>query len=98
MTLPDGIGWVATSVFTASYLTRTPMALRRVQMAGASLWFSYGVVTRATPVMVANLLVLGAACWAEVRDRRARRAQAHAPLVARGATRISHPPATRQVA
>ena len=70
MTLPDAIGWIATSVFTASYLTNRPASLRRVQMAGASLWFGYGVVTRATPVMVANRLVLGAACWAEVRDRR----------------------------
>jgi hypothetical protein len=73
MTLPDTIGWIATSVFTASYLTTRPASLRRVQMAGASLWFGYGVVTRATPVMVANLLVLGAACWAEVRERRAAR-------------------------
>ena len=70
MTVPDAIGWIATSVFTASYLTTRPASLRRVQMAGASLWFGYGVVTRATPVMVANLLVLGAACWAEVRERR----------------------------
>jgi hypothetical protein len=50
-----------------------------VQMAGASLWFGYGVVTRATPVRVANLLVLGAACWAEVRERRAAR-RATGPL------------------
>ncbi|HTU98928.1 MAG TPA: hypothetical protein VMF13_00200 [Luteitalea sp.] len=98
MTLPDGIGWLATSVFTASYLTRSPVALRRVQMAGASLWFSYGVVTRATPVMVANLLVLGAACWAEVRDRRSRATTEEATLTASIPSVVSHPPATRQVA
>ena len=99
MTLPDGIGWLATSVFTASYLTRTPMALRRVQMAGASLWFSYGVVTRATPVLVANLLVLGAACWAEVRHRRQLRPrEAGSPPAPLDGTVTAQPSGTRRVA
>ena len=101
MTLPDAIGWVATSVFTASYLTRHPAVLRRVQMAGASLWFGYGVVTRATPVMVANVLVLGAACWAEVREQRARRAARTAeatpapPAADRGRADLASAPAQR---
>jgi hypothetical protein len=80
MTVPDAIGWIATSVFTASYLTTRPASLRRVQMAGASLWFGYGVATRATPVMVANLLVLGAACWAEVRERRSAAPRSAGPV------------------
>lgn len=76
MSLADSIGWMATAVFTASYLTNGPAMLRRVQMAGASLWLSYGLVTKAPPVIVANLLVLGAACWAEHRHRRDGRATA----------------------
>ncbi len=69
LTLPDSIGWVATAVFTASYFARGPHTVRRVQMAGASLWLAYGVVTQAVPVIVANVLVLGAATWAEWRRR-----------------------------
>ena len=61
MTLADAIGWTATAVFTASYLTRGPSTLRRVQMAGACLWLTYGLVTQAAPVIGSNILVLGAA-------------------------------------
>lgn len=70
MTLADTIGWAATAVFTASYLTRGAATLRRVQMAGASLWLAYGVAVQAAPVIGANALVLGAAFWAEHRHRR----------------------------
>ena len=73
MTLPDTIGWTATAVFTVSYLTRGQSTLRRVQMAGASLWLTYGLVTQAAPVIGSNILVLGAAFWAEHRHRRDRR-------------------------
>jgi hypothetical protein len=79
MTLADGIGWTATAVFTASYLTRGPSSLRRVQMAGASLWLTYGLVTQAAPVIGSNVLVLGAALWAEHRYRRDRRETLAAP-------------------
>lgn len=66
---PDAIGWAATAVFTASYFTRTHATLRRVQMGGAAMWLAYGLATRALPVITANVLVLGAAAWAEVRPR-----------------------------
>jgi hypothetical protein len=32
-------------------------------MAGAAMWIAYGVVIAAPPVIVANVLVLGAAAW-----------------------------------
>jgi hypothetical protein len=80
MTLADGIGWTATAVFTASYLTRRQSSLRRVQMAGASLWLTYGLVTQAAPVIGSNVLVLGAALWAEHRYRRDCRQTLAAPL------------------
>jgi hypothetical protein len=72
MTLGDTIGWTATAVFTASYFTNGPAMLRRVQMAGASLWLTYGLVMQAPPVIGSNILVLSAACWAELRYRRNR--------------------------
>ena len=72
MTLPDTIGWTATAIFTASYLTRGQSTLRRVQMVGACLWLTYGLVTQAAPVVGSNILVLGAALWAEHRYRRGR--------------------------
>lgn len=66
----DAIGWAATAVFTASYFAKHHDTLRRVQMGGAAMWLAYGVATRALPVITANILVLGAAAWAE--HRRAR--------------------------
>lgn len=95
MTLADTIGWTATAVFTASYLTRGGATLRRVQMAGASLWLSYGLVQHAPPVIGSNILVLGAACWAEYRDRRAKSSPAvtgSAGTGARAAAPATAPP------
>ena len=56
------LGWAATAVFVSSYFC-APETLKRVQMAGAAMWIAYGVVIGAAPVIVANLLVLGAAAW-----------------------------------
>ncbi len=86
MTLADGIGWTATAVFTASYLTRDHAALRRVQMCGAALWLAYGLTMQAAPVVGSNVLVLSAACWAEYRHRRGITAGASAPAPPSGAT------------
>jgi hypothetical protein len=60
----DYLGWTATVVFAASYFCQEPVAMRRVQMAGAAMWIAYGVLMHAGPVVVANLLVLCAAAWA----------------------------------
>ena len=66
----EWLGWIATAVFTASYLCKDTVSLRRVQMLGAMLWVVYGVLLQARPVMAANLLVLGAAAAASWRERR----------------------------
>lgn len=66
------VGWLATAVFTASYFARRESQLRLLQMAGASLWLLYGVVIGATPVVVANVLVLAAAAWTTLGPRLAR--------------------------
>lgn len=57
------IGWVATAVFASSYFWKQPQTLRRVQALAALLWVIYGVIIQALPVIVANLIVAGVACW-----------------------------------
>ena len=65
----EWIGWTATAIFTGSYFCRGASTMRRVQMAGALLWMAYGLALQAAPVVVANVLVLGAATAAAWRDR-----------------------------
>ena len=70
-TLVQTLGWTATAVFVGSYFFTRAEVLARVQMAGALLWMAYGVLVRAPPVVVANVLVLSAAAWKGLRARRA---------------------------
>jgi hypothetical protein len=63
------LGWSATAVFVGSYFCTRLDALRRVQMAGALMWVAYGLLIEAYPVVVANLLVVGAAGWTVMRAR-----------------------------
>jgi hypothetical protein len=65
----EALGWVATSVFVASYFFAKPAALRAVQMGGAVLWIVYGVLIGAIPVIAANALVFAAAAWTFARNR-----------------------------
>ncbi len=64
------LGWVATAVFVGSYFCSRAAVLRKVQMAGALLWIVYGVLIKASPVVVANGLVFSAAAWTMFRPRR----------------------------
>jgi hypothetical protein len=57
----DAIGWLATVVFTASYFTKSPVVLRRVQGGAACVWMAYGVLLPSTPIIVANLIVASVA-------------------------------------
>ena len=61
--LVEALGWAATAVFVGSYFFTRAEVLVRVQMVGAVMWVAYGLLMRAPPVVVANLLVLGAAAW-----------------------------------
>ena len=45
---------------------------RAVQMFGALLWITHGVLIKASPVVVANVLVFSAAAWTFLRQRPAR--------------------------
>jgi len=65
------LGWAATAVFVASYFFVRPSLLRGVQMFGALLWVTYGVLINASPVIVANVLVFSAAAWTTYRNAHA---------------------------
>jgi hypothetical protein len=61
------LGWTATAVFVGSYFFARPSLLRAMQMFGALLWVTYGLLIHASPVVVANLLVFSAAAWTAFR-------------------------------
>jgi Bacterial inner membrane protein len=61
------LGWGATAVFVGSYFCVRPALLRGVQICGALLWVIYGVLIGASPVIVANVLVISAAAWTLIR-------------------------------
>ena len=57
----EWIGWIATAVFVVSYFCRSPAAMRRIQALAAVLWIGYGITIKASPVIVANLVVAAVA-------------------------------------
>lgn len=63
----DWVGWLATAVFMASYFTKRPTTLRRVQGVAAGLWALYGVLIHSLPVIVANILVASVAVLSSFR-------------------------------
>ena len=63
----DYLGWAATAVFVGSYFFARPSLLRAVQMFGALLWVTDGVLIKASPVIVANVVVFSAAAWTTFR-------------------------------
>ncbi len=68
----EWIGWIATAVFAVSYFCSRPAALRRIQALAALLWIGYGIIIKAPPVVVANLVVAAMAVISSFqrRDRR----------------------------
>jgi hypothetical protein len=73
LSLADSVGWMATAVFVASYFFSKPAMLRGLQMLGAALWMTFGVLIASKPVIVANVLVFAAAGWTLLRQRGATR-------------------------
>ena len=69
LSLADCVGWSATAVFVSSYFFDRAVAIRRVQMAGAAVWLMYGLLMQSYPVMVSNVLVIGAAALTGSRAR-----------------------------
>jgi hypothetical protein len=62
----ETIGWIATAVFASSYFSKEPATLRRLQAAAAVLWIAYGVILKAPPVIVANVIVASLALWSSL--------------------------------
>ena len=56
MTSNDIIGWVATSLFVASYFV-SPKGLRLIQSSAAVLWIIYALNIDAYPAVAANILI-----------------------------------------
>lgn len=67
--MPDAIGWIATTVFSLSYLFKSGATLRRVQAVAALLWIAYGITISAKPVIVANVIVAASAMISAVAGR-----------------------------
>lgn len=72
--LTEAVGWTATAVVTMSFLFSDVVRLRIVQICGAVLWMSYGLLIGSLPVMVANVLVFVVACWTTARYSARRKA------------------------
>jgi hypothetical protein len=65
--LIEAVGWIATAVFTMSFLFADVTRLRAVQICGALLWIGYGLLIGSLPVVVANVLVFVVASWTTAR-------------------------------
>jgi hypothetical protein len=66
---PDGLGWLATATFAASYFCKESFKLRLVQALAAFMWMVYGVMIHALPVIVANVIVWSLALYSAWRNR-----------------------------
>jgi hypothetical protein len=56
-----------------SYLCKEAAMLRRLQAAAALVWILYGVLLKAPPVIVANVIVATLAAWSSLRSEGAPR-------------------------
>ena len=65
----EALGWLATAVFSVSYLYKSGSALRRVQAVAALLWIAYGIAIASKPVIAANAIVATAAVWSTITRR-----------------------------
>jgi hypothetical protein len=66
----DGLGWVATAVFAASYFGKTSKVMRRLQALAALLWVGYGIWMNARPIIVANVIVAVLALYSDWKQPR----------------------------
>ena len=65
----DWLGWVATALFALSYFAKDRHNLLALQIVAASVWVGYGLLLGAAPVVVANVVVAGAAAFTVIRAR-----------------------------
>ena len=64
----NGLGWVATALFAASYFCKTSRGMRRVQASAALLWVGYGILMNAPPIIVANVIVAALAVYSDLKQ------------------------------
>ena len=64
----NGLGWIATALFAASYFCKTPRGMRRLQASAALLWVGYGIWLNALPVIVANATVAALAVYSDLKQ------------------------------
>jgi hypothetical protein len=69
----DWVGWLATLVFMTSYLSKSPVMLRRIQGLASCLWLTYGLVIHSVPMIVANLLVAVVAFYSSFKSAKSNR-------------------------
>ena len=74
----DGLGWVATALFAASYLAKSSRSMRRLQALAALLWVGYGIWINALPIIVANVIVASLAVYSDWKQPRLSNAEVHA--------------------
>jgi hypothetical protein len=65
----EWLGWMATALFALSYFCKRPVTLRLVQASAAMLWIGYGLLIKAQPVVVANVIVAALALYSSLRVR-----------------------------
>jgi hypothetical protein len=82
--MTEYVGWLATLVFSASYLCRDKRPLLIIQMIAASIWIGYGLALRSRPVTVANLIVVCSAGISFCRSRFASTRDEHRELRRQG--------------
>ena len=75
----DGLGWVATALFAASYFCKTSRAMRRFQASAALLWVGYGIWMNALPIIVANLIVATLAVYSDLKQPQLSNSDNHQP-------------------
>lgn len=69
----DWIGWLATAVFMTSYLSKSPIMLRRIQALASCLWLTYGLMIHSVPMVVANALVAVVALYSSFKSAKSSR-------------------------
>jgi len=74
------LGWVATAVFASSYFHSDAATLKKIQAVAACVWLVYGIAIGALPVVVANLIVAGAALYSSLRTRPSRAEESPAEI------------------
>lgn len=57
------VGWVATGLFSLSYVVKRELHLLLLQALAGTLWLAYAVLIGAMPLLIANAVVTGGALY-----------------------------------